>query len=412
MNIASILLNNIMLSADSTFFEPVEFYGLGILQYYWLWIKSICSEYSWMMVTSYSITLCSIVALVFLFSLFLFKIWRQQQKAVIQRKLKDYYIDKFRMILGSAEELSRLQILEILQKTDEELRRNNPNYYAQLLERARMEMYEIVYLPNLQTLAEALGVCAYFEKMLLVRHNVFRTLQMMLMLQLRINEGRLANYVNHTNHEIRMMARLNYIVCSSNEPYRYLLEDLDKEQSMYRPMILNYVFGWMKYQDKHMPNFLILAQQVKNEDSAAYLIHEVAYWGKDEEKENVKDFFLAKRMKVRQAAIEVVATLQDATAEEQLVESYYQQPENIRIQILKALLAIGSGKQTEFFRKAYESSSSRETRETALQCLYNYGNEGRRLFEIMRQEASKEDRTLIDQVDSFILLEELRTMTF
>lgn len=391
---------------------PVDFSDIHILKYYWLLLQSFFSEYSWQMVTSYNITFLSIIALNFLFFLFLIKVRQQQKRKRKETKLREYYADRLRIILGSADELNRKQMLEILGNTDEEVRRNDPYYYAHLLEQVRMEMYEIVYLPNMQTLAETLGVCGHFEQMLLLRKDVFKTLQMMLMLQLRINEGRLANYVNHSNHEIRMMARLNYIVCSTNEPYRYLLEDLNEEQSLYRPMILNYVFGWMKYQDRHMPNFLILSEQVQNEESAAYLIHEVAYWGKENEKEDVKNYFLAQRMKVRSAAIEVVATLQDRRAEDLLVQSYYQQPEEIRIEVLKALLAIGSGKQTEFFKQAYESSSSRLTRETALRCLYNYGNDGRRLFEIMRQNATAEERMLIDQVDSFVLLEELRTMNF
>ncbi|MBQ0073084.1 MAG: HEAT repeat domain-containing protein [Prevotella sp.] len=405
------ILSGTILTAGSLF-QPVEFSDVQIVKYYCMLIQSFFSEYSWQMVTSYNITFYSIIALIFLFGLFCYKVWRQQKRDKIEKRLRDYYVDRFRRILGSAEELTRVQMLEVLGNTDEEVRRNDPYYYAHLLEQARMEMYEIVYLPNMQTLAETLGVCGHFEQMLLLRKDVFKTLQMMLMLQLRVNEGRLANYVNHSNPQIRMMARLNYIVCSSNEPYRYLVEDLNEEQSLYRPMILNYVFGWMKYQDKHMPNFLILSEQVTNEESAAYLVHEVAYWGKEDEKENVKNYFLADRMKIRSAAIEVVATLQDRSAEDLLVQSYYHQPEDIRIEVLKALMAIGSGRQTEFFKKAYEISSSRETRETALRCLYNYGNDGRRLFEIMRHEANDEERKLIDQVDSFVLLEELRTMNF
>lgn len=403
------IFHTLAYTSDSVF-EPVEFEGLGIIKYYVLLIQNIFSEYSWQLVTSYNLTLGSIVMLVVLFVLFWYKVWHKKRRDNKEKELRAYYADRFRTVLGSAEEMDRLQILEVLGNTDAEIRRNNPYYYAKLLEQARMEMYEIVYLPNMQMLAETLGVCSHFENMLLMRKDVFRTLQMMLMLQLTINEGRLANYVNHSNPEIRMMARLNYITCSTNEPYRYLLEDLNTTQSLYRPMILNYIFGWMKSQNKHMPNFLNLSERVHDEVSAAYLVHEVAYWGNDNEKADIKNYFLADRLKVRYAAIEVAATLRDADSEEMLVESYFHQPERVRQEILKALLSIGSGKQTEFFRQAYDISSSRETREVALHCLYNYGNEGRRLFEIMRHEADEDTRTLIDQVDSSILLETLQSL--
>lgn len=207
-----------------------------------------------------------------------------------------------------------------------------------------------------------------------------------------------------------MMARLNYITCSRNIPYRYLITELNEEQSLYRPMILNYVFGWMMFQERLMPNFLNLADRVTNEDSAAFLVREVAYWGKENEKEEVKNYFLDERLKVRSAAIEVVAMLGDVNAEEKLVESYFMQPEHIRQEVLRALLSLNSGRQTEFFKKAYEISSSRETHVVALQCLYQYGNSGRRLFEIMRSQADEETRKLIDQVDSAVLLEQLQVL--
>lgn len=389
-------------------FEPVEFSGIDVIKYYWALMMSFYDGNPWQMVTSYNITVASTFLVIIVFCLFWFKVYRQGQRDKREKKLKDYYADKLFYILGSADEYTQAEMLEILGKSEEEIQRNNPYYYAKLLEQARMEMYEIVYLPNMQTLANTLGVSQHFEEQLLYHRDVFRTLQMMIMLQLTVSEGRLANYVNNSDHEIRMMARLAYITCSTNEPYRYLLEDLNEEQSLYRPMILNYVFGWMMYKNRNMPNFLNLAERVQDDDSASYLIHEVAYWGNENEKHGVRELFLSPRLKVRSAAIKVVATLRDRDAEDQLMESYYSQPEHIRREVLQALLAINSGKQTEFFKKAFEISSSRETREIALLCLYKYGNSGRRLFEILRSEADEDTRRLIDQVDSTILLAELQ----
>lgn len=405
------VLNNIVLYtmlAAGSIYEPVEFSGLSLIKYYWYLIKSFYAGYPWQMVTSYNITFACIAGVAIVFSMFWFRVYREQQRKKKEKALEAYYTDKFRMVLGSADEYDAHEVLEILGKTEEELLNVDPYYFSLLLEKVRMEMYELVFLPNMQVLAYVLGVTHHCEKHLLEHNDVFKTLQLLLMLQITVNEGRLANYVNHSDPLIRMMARLNFIICSVNEPYRYLLEDLNEEQSLYRPMILNYVFGWMMYQDKHMPNFLNLAERVENEDSASYLIHEVAYWGKEQEKKDVRNLFLSPRLKVRSAAIQVVATLGDRESEDKLMESYFMQPEHIRREVLQALLAINSGKQTEFFKLAYEQSASRETREVALNCLYKYGNSGRRLFEIMRSEADEETRRLIDQIDSTALLTELQ----
>lgn len=403
------ILSALLRAVDSTF-EPVEFSGIDILKYYWHLTENNFAGYSWQIVTAYNITMYSIITLVVLFCMFWFKVWRQKKRVKKQKELREYYVGKFHTILGSAEELKPTQILAILEKSQDEVLKNDPYYYAQLLEETRMDMYEIVYLPNMQTLASTLGVCEHFERQLLQRKDVFRTLQMLLMLQLTVSEGRLANYVNHANNEIRMMARLNYITCSSNEPYRYLLEELNQEQSLYRPMILNYIFGWMKFREQRMPNFLDLSDRVEDPHSAAYLLHEVAYWGNDEEKADIKNYFLSEKLPVRSAAIEVATALRDTEAEENLKKSYFHQPEDIRRQVLRALLSMRTGKQTEFFKKAFELSSSRETRETALYCLYEYGNDGRRMFELMRHDADEETRRLIDQVDSIAIISQLQVL--
>lgn len=405
------ILNNIFLYtmlAAGSIYEPVEFSGISLIKYHWYLIKSFYAGYPWQMVTSYNITFACIAGVAIVFTMFWFRVYKEQQRKKKEQALEAYYTDKFRMVLGSADEYDAHEVLEILDKTEDELLAVDPYYFSLLLEKVRMEMYELVFLPNMQVLAYVLGVTRHCEKHLLEHDDVFKTLQLLLMLQITVNEGRLANYVNHSDPLIRMMARLNFIICSVNEPYRYLLEDLNEEQSLYRPMILNYVFGWMMYQDKHMPNFLNLAERVENEDSASYLIHEVAYWGKEQEKKDVRNLFLSPRLKVRSAAIQVVATLCDCDSEDKLMESYFMQPEHIRREVLQALLAINSGKQTEFFKLAYEQSASRETRQVALNCLYKYGNSGRRLFEIIRSEADEETRRLIDQIDSTALLTELQ----
>lgn len=391
-------------------FGSVEYSGLELIKYYLNLLENNFSGYPWQIVTSYTIAMTCIIMLVVLFMLFLFRVWRHQRRKKKEKEIYEYYSDKFHLILGSAETLTHEEILEMLGQTEDDIRKNDTYYYANILEEARMALYEIVCLPNMQTLATSLGVVDRFTFQLLKHKDVFRTLQMLLMLQITVNEVLLANFVNHTNREIRMMARLNYITCSRNIPYRYLITELNEEQSLYRPMILNYVFGWMMFQERLMPNFLNLADRVTNEDSAAFLVREVAYWGKENEKEEVKNYFLDERLKVRSAAIEVVAMLGDVNAEEKLVESYFMQPEHIRQEVLRALLSLNSGRQTEFFKKAYEISSSRETHVVALQCLYQYGNSGRRLFEIMRSQADEETRKLIDQVDSAVLLEQLQVL--
>ncbi len=393
---------------DSGVFEPVEFSGWDLVRYYFHLMQNFFAGYSWQIVTSYHITLYSVITLVLLFLLFWAKVMKASRRKAKAQKIYEEYEPYILQILGAWEEMDGQQMLAIMGKTERDIQKIHPLYFAQMLEKKRMDLYEIVFLPNMQRLANTLGVTEYLEKQLLQRKNIFNSLQLLLFLQLTVVEGRLANYVNHSNEEVRMMARLCYISCSADDPYRFLKADLDIKQSLFRPMLLNYVFGWMKSQNRNMPAFLTLANALENEDSAAYLVKEVAYWGTEQEKEDVKDFLLSDKIPVREAAIEVIAMLYNRDAEDALVKSYYRQPEHLRRKVLEALLALKSGKQLEFFKTAYENASTRQTRETALNCIYLYGNEGRREFEIIRHNADADTRRMIDQIDANSILSQMR----
>ncbi|MCF0203100.1 MAG: hypothetical protein HUK08_07030, partial [Bacteroidaceae bacterium] len=186
-------------------------------------------------------------------------------------------------------------------------------------------------------------------------------------------------------------------------------DDLEERQSLMRPMILHYIFGWMKEKMKRMPNFLLMSDRIKNEDMSAFLIREVAYWGGQDEKEGIRELFLSPKIPCRSAAINVVAMINDKNAEEEMIKTYDYQPENIRRDILNAVLAIRSGKQLEFLTNCFRTSAARLTRELALSCIYNYGNEGRRRFEDIRATASPSDKILIDQIDTSNVLTMIRS---
>ena len=113
---------------------------------------------------------------------------------------------------------------------------------------------------------------------------------MVVNLNIRINEGELAIYLNHHNSNIRLMARLANIICTENEPYKYLEEDLNQRMLPWRPMLTHRLFGWLQECGRPMPSFIVLAESLENEQASAFLIEEVAYWGNDTEKDELAKF--------------------------------------------------------------------------------------------------------------------------
>ena len=176
--------------------------------------------------------------------------------------------------------------------------------------------------------------------------------------------------------------------------------------------MLHRLFAWASANEHQMPQFLVLAKKVKNEDSVAFLIQETAYWGSEKEKATLHEWFLSPNYKYRTAALHAIAILRDSKQEQAAIDSYEHQPEFIRQEVLRAVYAINSGKHTEFFANAYRTSTSKLTREVALTCLYTYGRDGRRTFELLRDEYIKtnNDRTLMDQIDSMGVINQMRML--
>lgn len=397
--------------------NTVHFTGADAFDYYYgfisFWKDSIVAwfrDYSWQVQVSFALILVCILIIVFLAFRFLHNMRRtrayEKELAEATKKLRNaYYETLIRPDEPTIEELEQLSGMDA-----EEIRSYSPEVQAALISSLRLELSEIISLPNINFLCGFTGVRQHYEQNLLNKHDVLLTLQNIVNMSLRISEGLLAVYINHHNINIRHMARMAYIICTETEPYRYLEEDLQEQQALWRPMMLHRLFGWLKETERQMPQFLVLASVMKKDETAAFLLQEVAYWGSDKEKASIKDFFLSPMFKCRQAALQAVALLCDESQEDAIIESYEHQTEHLRRECLKALSAINSGRHTEFFVKAFHSTSSMETRECALSCLYSYGAEGRRRFELLRNEIADDQQAirLLNQIDSMEVLRQMR----
>lgn len=388
----------------------VEFHGWEVIGYYLNNIQNYLAEYSWQVRTAYGLIVGCIFVMIILFGLFILMIRKTTKYKKEYQQLEEKFREPLYQIMILPEPPSVQEIEGLMGCNFTELKRYDSAMFAQLISSLRMELCEVLYIPNMQYICKITGVTDYIERCLIGRTKVFEILQMVVNLNIRISEGELAIYLNHHNTNIRLMARLAYIICTENEPYKYLEEDLNQRMLPWRPMLTHRLFGWLQECGRPMPSFIVIAESLDNEEASAFLIEEVAYWGTDTEKNELSKFFLAPRYIIRLAAMRATAQLAREANEQALVESYDHQPEYIKREVLKTVLAINSGKQLDFYEKAYKTASSKETQEQALSCMYMYGNEGRRRFEMIRSsyQVGEETRTLLDQIDATNLLKQLQ----
>lgn len=393
--------------------QGLDFYGFEVIGFYLKKFLLYYSDYTWNIRLLYGLILACIVTMLILFVLFIRKIQQNRHARKEYNSARKNLYNGFYQILISADKPS-VRDLEIACGTPI---KTIQSYKAEILSRLISEICmdlsrELGDIPNADILCQYTGVKALYEKNLATSKNVMLTLQNLANMHIPVTEGLLAIYINYYDANIRHIARICYVISSKAEPYQYFLEEFNDKLGLWRIMMLHRLFAWASANEHQMPQFLVLAKKVKNEDSVAFLIQETAYWGSEKEKATLHEWFLSPNYKYRTAALHAIAILRDSKQEQAAIDSYEHQPEFIRQEVLRAVYAINSGKHTEFFANAYRTSTSKLTREVALTCLYTYGRDGRRTFELLRDEYIKtnNDRTLMDQIDSMGVINQMRML--
>lgn len=375
-----------------------EFYGWDVVMYYVYSVRSFMMQYSWQVRLSFSIILLCIAMMVVLMVLFTKQIRNRKQHQHDYEHCYATYSEAFIEVMEEPTVLSEKQILEICDEDENGFRYYDGLLYAEILTHIRMSMNDKLYFPNLQRLCEVTGAKEAIELRLKERKDVFRVLQMVNTLPLRINEGLLAIYTSHGNTQIAQLARLAYCMCSQSEPYLYLIQDINKPQSTWYCSTIHRILGWKKMQNLPMPPLYMTATICENPRMAAFVIEETSYWGTEEEKHNLVNFFNDKRIACRIAAVKALARLGYENVEDQIYQSYEGQPQIVRREMQKAIAGFHSGKYVEFFANIYLNTPSRISCQTALECLYDYCEAGRVRFEQLAAQADEKDTLLFNQI--------------
>lgn len=392
--------------------NDVEFYGFELIEYYVKKFLLYFGDFPWTIRLLYGLIIVCIITMLVLFFLFFRKEVQSRRAEREYQSARGKLFDGFLKILDSQDKPDGSALEAACGVSLKEILSYKPKTLARLISETYMEQRRrtSTYVSNTDALCSLIGVKTYYEKNLTTSKKVLRTLEDLADMHIPVNEGLLAVYLNHYDLSLRHLARICLIGAYCSSPYRYLKEDLDDDLGLWYKMMLHRAFAYESAKEHAMPQFLVLAKDLRNEDSGAFLIMETAYWGTAAEKASLHEFFLSPHIKYRKAAIQAVALLGDTSQEQSAIDSYWQQPEEIMHEVLKMVRALNSGKHTSFFVDAYTKATSEQTREIALTCLYTYGKDGRRTFELLRNEfiKSNDDRTLMDQIDSAALLNQMR----
>lgn len=259
--------------------DDIKFYGWDILKYYWYIFQDRFDNYPWQVVVAYSIVVLSIISFIVLGILFTKQVHQTRKRQKHHNKIDERFHDIIETILKS-DKMSTIEIMNILEEkkeSDDEDLKEYAEDFLSIFVAIRSGMPQAV-LPNLPELASLLGVREYCEESLLKNHNAFNALQALAMLQLVITEGRLANYVNHRDKDIRMMARLCYIISAITDPYKYMTDELESSPSMLLNMMLHYIFAWKKETGQALPDFINISNILTNKQNSGFMKKEYEFF--------------------------------------------------------------------------------------------------------------------------------------
>jgi hypothetical protein len=91
-----------------------------------------------------------------------------------------------------------------------------------------------------------------------------------------------------------------------------------------------------------------------------------------------------------------------------LVDSLIMQPDDTKVAIMHAITRMATGQSLEVLVDEFKEATNPHVRFEALRCLYNYGNEGRERFEILKKQKSERDVKFFSFFDNPITLEKIR----
>lgn len=262
--------------------------------------------------------------------------------------------------------------------------------------------YDEVSVKNLQTALNLLGMTRFMETRLTSgrEQDKLKVIQAARVLNIPLANNSMAQIVNSRYLPLRKAARSYYILTNEDDPYLFFEEKESVEDFLtWDEIELHQLFEDCKKLGKNLPSFLPLIRQISDPKRIAFFIRETAYWGTTAELSYLTEYFNSPVPEFRQAAFEAIGIRKFADAEEEMFAGYYNQPETLRRVILKSILEIDSGKAIPFLEEAFLNSASRFTKRTALQCLWEYNEEGKSTFRKLKEQAPENERILFDHVE-------------
>lgn len=378
------------------------------LQHYIYSLTGFYHDLPWAIRTSYTIIQISGLALIILLYILFWDVRNRKEKQAIYETLKSIYLYKFKQIATSNRELEKEEVRNIL------LPNEIPEFsYTQKLSLIDLFLEVRMQIPiqensfyNIQTALEVMGLQHFMEERLLSSRDneKLKIIQAIRLLHLNVTDSYVNRILNHRDPDLQKAARLYYILSNEEDPFHYL--EGKNQTGSFLPWDMletHQIFEDCQKLQKELPSFIPALTQMENSAIMEFFIQETAYWGSEQEMNYISRFLDSEKENLRKAALISINLRKMTQSEKKLKDIYYEQPESIKRIILYTLLIIAPFSSLDFFREAFENTSSQLTKRMALQCLWKSEKEGQYIFSLLKEKALPNEKILFLHVENPII---------
>jgi hypothetical protein len=212
------------------------------------------------------------------------------------------------------------------------------------------------------------------------------------------------------NKYVQRLAMYAFIMSSSDSNLDFFETDFFDDNCCINDEIeIGFMLQRRRKNGMKLPNLANWAHQQKNPGTQCVFVRLMRRFDQKEYCQQLEDLF---RQGTHKKLIEEISRtwgyLNYVESEQMLVDSLIMQPDDTKVAIMHAITRMATGQSLEVLVDEFKEATNPHVRFEALRCLYNYGNEGRERFEILKKQKSERDVKFFSFFDNPITLEKIR----
>lgn len=395
---------------------------MAYITYYFEYAISMFADYPPEVKVAVSVTVMCIILMLYMFFAFLFLSRQRMRKNKLKAKFEEKYgkgMDY--MLCGEAQKrMSRHEIAAVFGIEYENLtkeilknRREKEAFVDLFHARFISEKSDLANRDNITTVLFLFGIPEFLEKEVSLRSMSKKVsyMSMIRTFKLPVSPWVINKLLNTKYLTVQRLAMYSNIMLSSDNDLDYFETDFfDKHCCIKDEMELAYSLQRRRKAGLKLPNLARWANLQKNERSQCMFVRLMRRFDELEYCDQLVELF--KNQPRKKKLIEEISRtwgyLHFTDGEDLLMDALLTQPDDTKVAIMHALTRFATGRSLSSLLEGFQNTTNPHVRFEALRCMYNYGEEGRDLFEDLEKNAKEEDKKFFDFFNNPITLEKIR----